>query len=194
MGAIDLAVEAPPIFTSVHGALMFAFNFTHGSLKKNALAQAQGGGGSGRGLGGLDGAAQAGMILAEIFTMLELRRRVLEAKFSPQSQPCSCKSACCKGARDTAAWREAIDWLTEYVLREGLTGTISHHRLRRALVVRKFADKPQSFITIADACGVHRVTASQYNKAVVEHLRVVERAAMNEIEGRLKTNGVIVGS
>lgn len=180
-----------PIFTSAHAALKFALNFTHGTLKNGVLAGLQGGGGDGRGLGGLDGAAQSGMILAELSCLETVRRRAIEARLSPQTSPCACRSPCCRGSREHRPWAEAIDWLTQYVLVEGLTGTISHHRLRRSLVVRHFVGPKESFLEIANTCGVHRTTASEYYKAVVERLRAEERAGNYEIEDRLKKAGIV---
>jgi hypothetical protein len=192
--AMEMSVVEPvaePIFTSAHAALKFAFNFSHGTLKKSFLATAQGGCIQGRGLAGLDGAAQAGMILAELNAVVTPERRNLIAgRFAPQTAPCSCRSACCCGFRENAVWGQAVDWLTEYVLIERLTGMISHLRLRRTIVMRYFGVK-KSFVAMADACGVHRTTASEYNKAVVERFKREERLGFYEIEGRLKERQIV---
>jgi hypothetical protein len=179
-----------PIFTSAHAALKFAFNFSHGTLKKNFLAAAMGGGGSGRGLGGLDGAAQAGMILCELEQLDAVRRRCITARMAPQTEPCSCKSPCCRGYREASEWAAAIEYLTQYVLTEGLTGTKSYHRLRRGVVLRHFGVKI-SLIDIAAACSVNRDTASDLNKRVVTRLRDEERIGLHEIDGRLKAAGIV---
>lgn len=182
--------EAEPVFRSAHAALVFALNFSHGTLKKSALAQASGGGGSGRGLGGLDGAAQSGMILAELQQLSALRRSVLIAKYASPSAPCACRSSCCRGWRENPQWSEAINYLTEYVLVAGLTGTVSHFRLRRSLVSRYFG-QGATFLTIASSCGVDRHTASGYNKRIVERFRDEQRHALYEIEGLLKQAGIV---
>lgn len=179
-----------PIFKSAHSALKFAMNFSHGTLKKSFLAQAQGGGGVGRGLSGLDGAAQAGMILSEVENLPSVQRCLLIGRLTVPTVPCSCKSQCCKGYRAAPDWDQAVEYLAEYVLIQGLTGTISHLRLRRALVLRYFGVR-EKFIDISKACGLHRDTASQYNKAVAEHLSPVEKHAFGEIEGRLKAWGIV---
>lgn len=178
------------IFSSAHAALKFALNFTHGTLKKPVLGQLQGGGGNGRGLAGLDGAAQSGMILAELSCLTPVRQRIIEARFAPQTAPCSCRSPCCRGSKDTREWGEAIAWLTEYVLIQGLTASISHYRLRRAVVVRYFGIH-ESFPAIAAACGVNKDTACDLNKRVTERFRAEERPAMHEIDGRLKKAGIV---
>lgn len=170
--------------------MKFAFNFSHGSLKKSFLALAAGGSSSGKGLGGLDGAAQAGMILLEVNQLAPARRRIIEARFLPQTKPCSCRSPCCRGTKDTAEWREAMEWLIEYVLVHGLTASISHYRLRRAVVRRYFGER-ESFPKIARANGVHTDTASDLNKRVAEHFKAEEHAALRELDARLKGAGIV---
>lgn len=178
---------ADPVFASAHAALKFALNFSHGTLKKGFMAQSPG---SGRGLAGLDGAAQAGMILAELGEMTELYGQVIVARFAVPVRRCICERACCRGIREAEAWGEAIDFVSEYALAAGLTGQISHFRLRRSLVKRYFGVK-ESFIDMAKACGVHRTTASEYNRAVFDHLKFVERRAFIEVEDRLRRGGVV---
>lgn len=182
--------QPDPVFASAHAALKFALNFSHGTLKKNFLAQAQGGGAPGRGLGGLDGAAQAGMILAELGNLSSVRRYIQVGRFAPPSTPCACRSQCCSGARETPAWTEAVDYLTEYALAAGLTGTISHYRLRRALVMRYLGVRG-SFVAMAAACHVNRDTASDNYRRFAEHFKTEERHGFYEIEGRLKAAGII---
>ena len=179
-----------PVFTSAHGALKFATNYVHGTLKKTFLALALGEGRIGRGLSGLDGAAQAGMICLELTNLSPLWRAILIARFTVPTIPCPCHAPCCRGSRENPDWALAVDYLTEYVLVAGLTGTISHHRLRRSLVKRYFGVR-ESFVDIADMCGVHRTTASEYNKDVVECFREIERLAFIAIEGRLKQAGIV---
>jgi hypothetical protein len=187
--------DAVALFSSAHAALMFAFNFTHGTLKRPSISvlATKGGGGGGKGLAGLDGAAQSGMIQAEVGFLSAVRQQILGARFRPQSAPCACKSACCRGMRDDGEWGMAIAWLTEWVLAQGLTATISHHRLRRAVVMRYFG-RHESLIAIAEACHVNRDTASELNKRVVERFRSEERGGMHEIEARLKKAGIVISS
>ena len=101
-----------PLFRSAHAALMFALNFRHGSIKMSGLARAMGGGRTGRGLGGLDGAAQAGMIRAEVERLTPVRRSLLVGRHAPQQVPCQCRQACCRGWVEGEDWREAVNWLT----------------------------------------------------------------------------------
>jgi hypothetical protein len=178
------------LFASAHGALKFAMNYVHGTLKKGFLATAAGVSSGGRGLGGLDGAAQAGMIQAHVLNLAPHRRALIYGRFMAPSSPCECKSQCCRGYRESPDWKLSVEQLTEYVLKQGLTGTISHYRLRRSLIVRYFGVRA-SFVEIADQCGVHRTTASQYNKAMVEHLKAEEHQAFQQIEEILRDAGIV---
>ncbi len=179
-----------PLFKSARGALLFAFNFTHGTVKKAALVTLMGGGSTGRGLGGLDGAAQAGMIKAEVHQLGQVRRRIIECRFAPPSQPCPCRRPCCSGEVVNLEWAESMSWLTEHILRQALTGTVSNYRLRRAILCRYFGQE-LSMTTVASQCGVKRDTASEHNKRVVTYLNEEERQANFEIEAKLYQAGVI---
>jgi len=182
-----------PVFRSTHAALMFALNFTHGTLKRSTLAAMMSSAGNGRGLGGLDGAAQAGMIRAELEKLAKLRRTILVARYVVATIPCDCGRSCCSKIRENAEWSEAVNCLSEYVLHEGLTGSVSHYRLRRALVMRYFGQR-QFLVSIAEQCGVNRDTASAYNQKITERFRQEERLANYEIEGLLKAIGVMGGA
>lgn len=182
--------EDDPLFKTHTGALLFALNYSHGGMKAPSLTVLMGGSRKGRGLGGLDGAAQAGMIQLELKQLSELRRALLVGRYAVPSSPCACRAPCCRGYRDNADWSAAIEWLTQYVLVQGLTGTLSHYRLRRTLVTRHFGTG-ESYMQIAAQCGVHRTTASEYYRKIHEHLKKEERLARFEIEGILKQVGVV---
>jgi len=85
--------EAAPLFGSAHQALLFAYTYSPHQYGNAAAAErsiAMFGRSryevlhrsSGRGLFGLDGAAQAGMIKAQVQTMPRLMQKVIEARFA----------------------------------------------------------------------------------------------------------------
>lgn len=176
--AVDAGVAPPPslahkddaLFKSVNHALAFAMNFTHGTIKRSGVVKMMGGGGTGRGLAGLDGAAQAGMIKQALEALPSVYAHVLIARFAPQSEPCTCKRWCCRGWRETQEWHGSIDWLTEHIFEIGLTGNIAHIKFRRSVVARYFGSKI-SFLEIARECGVDRDTASALNAKIVDYFR-----------------------
>lgn len=179
-----------PLFRTDGGALMFALNYTHGTCKKPGLTTLMGGGGGGRGLGGLDGAAQAGMLRSELDWLRAHRKAILIARFAVPQLPCLCDRPCCRGYRENPEWVQAIGDLTEHVLMVGVAGTISHFRLRRAMVQRYFGARV-SFVEMATLCKVSRNTASAQHAEVVKYLKNEERRARWEYEGILKVEGIV---
>lgn len=190
MNDLPITHEQPP-FRSVRGALAFAFNFSHGSMKKPFIASLAGASRPGRGLSGLDGAGQAGLIRAAVHELAPAaREQVLIGRFAPKKSPCACKRQCCAGYILNAEWAQSVEWLTEHILRAALAGTVSNYRLRRALIVRYFGEEI-SISTVANECHVKRDTAAEHNKRVVTHLEEHERMAEIELKGRLEASGVI---
>ena len=177
-----------PLFRNAHEALKFACNFTHGQLKPSVMALLS----SktyrrGKGLGGNDGAAQAGMIKQEIEGLGSPGRALMLARFTNPSVSCSCGVICCSGEKPNKAWVSAISDATDYAVRA--LGGISNHRLRRALVERYFGRKA-TFGVIAERMGVNRDTASDQNNKIVALLGREEEKAMNRISTELKALNV----
>jgi len=186
----DLEIPEDTLFRTARGALLFATNYSHGQTKKPFLAKMVGGGKPGRGLGGLDGAGQAGMILAAMSRLPKEQQALLIARFTTPTTPCSCRSPCCRGFRYEPDWEDAVAFLVEHIGIRGLTGTVSHYRLRRALVLR-YLGQGESFVEVAKQCHVNRDTASARYKKVKEYLGDQEKRAYWELEGHLKDGGVI---
>ena len=183
--------EQEPIFTKgVHEALRFAFNFQHGNVKEPPVSILQGDSKTGRGLGGIDGAAQAGMILAEVGQMAEERQAILAGRFTDQAIPCPCERPCCVGYTDNPKWAAAVEVLVDYILTNSGGSRISHYHLRRASVLRYFGVR-RSFREVAAQCKVKPDTASAHHNLAVQCLSGLEKIARYEIEDRLRKAGVI---
>lgn len=180
----------PAPFRTVRGALAFAFNFTHGTVKKPFIASLTGSSRPGRGLSGLDGAAQAGLIKSAVSQLAPVRAHLIVGRYTPKKLPCPCKRQCCAGYLLNREWAQSVEWLTEYVLTAALAGTVSHFRLRRAIIVRYLGDEI-SIARIAGDCHVKRDTAAEHNKRVVLRLEEEERRAEVELKGKLEAAGVI---
>lgn len=180
-----------PLFVTTRGALWFAHNFTHGSLKKSAMAaMIPDGEPAGKGLGGLDGAAQAGMILAEVSTLSPLGQNLTMARYAPRKALCKCGSHCCTGFKPNRQWSEAIDWLANHVHAAVQVGVFSHYHLRRALVMRYFGEE-SNFRDIAAKCGVNKDTASHYNQKISAYLSAQEAKIEQQADELLRTVGVV---
>lgn len=181
-----------PIFRTVNGALAFAFNFKHGQYKPSAMAQMMASrGSSGRGLGGLDGAAQAGLIRAGVDALEpRIRGHILAARFSVRALPCPCKRPCCSGWKSNEEWLVAISEISNTVRQAALAGTVVNFTLRHAIVRRYFGVR-QSLADAARASGVERHTASAHANKVISYLREEERHARYAIEAVLKESNVV---
>ena len=80
-----VAVEGDYLFESLHGALTFAFRYSGQQYSPSVLAQMmKGPSRSGKGLSGLDGAAQAGLIRGLIGKLPKNELSMITAKFSAE--------------------------------------------------------------------------------------------------------------
>lgn len=205
MGQSATAEMLEPLFESAHGALVFAFNFSGQCYDRpmmNRLASPAIG--SGKGLVGLDGAAQAGMIRAEVKTLGKLAESILIARIAPRMTPCSCRSSCCSGHKPNKEWTDAIAILADHVRTTALAGCVSNGLLRREYVVRHFTRKDEriSLEALAEKHEIHRDTASAHASKVALLLGGsqakkgkpavpgLEGVAMAAIEDRLREIGM----
>lgn len=197
---IEMTVcDQEALFDSAHAALVFAFNFAGQHYDTPPLARLAAGLNreltptSNKGLGGLDGAAQAGMIRAEINTLGNLAENVLTARFAPSYHPCACRSACCGGKKTNPEWINSIAWLSNHMRSTALFGTSADYRIRRTCVLRHFQvkEKRQSLEQMADACGINRQTAGSYMSKVAKFLKVIESSAYSAISDKLQEINVV---
>ncbi len=206
MGQSATAEVFAPLFESAHGALVFAFNFSGQCYDRpmmNRLASPAVG--SGKGLVGLDGAAQAGMIRAEVQTLGKLAEAIIIARIAPRSVPCHCRSACCAGHKPNKEWTDAISILADHVRTTALAGCTSNGMLRREYVVRHFTRKDDriSLEALAEKHDIARNTVSAHAAKVALLLGGaqpkkdkpgvpgLESAAMDAIEDRLRDIGMV---
>lgn len=170
------ALAAPagePLFSSAHAALTFAFNHTAQVYDRPLLARlASKPGGPGKGLGGTDGAGQAGMILAKLDQLTELHQLIILARFLPQT---ACCSRCGSDAWD-ADWLAVIRKISDAAMLHGvLSGHIIHRAVRDALVMRYFANKVNRkrilLGTIAAKAGISDRTVTDQNSKIVLWLK-----------------------
>lgn len=206
--ATATAEALEPLFESAHGALVFAFNFSGQCYDRpmmNRLATPSFGGG--KGLVGLDGAAQSGMIRAEVQSLGRLAEAILIARIAPRTTPCSCRSSCCSGHKPNKEWTDAIAYLSDYVRTTALAGCTVNGMLRREYVVRYFSRKDErvSLELLAEKHDIARNTVSAHNAKVAtwlggvpakkgkEGMPGMETAAMDAIEDRLRDIGMVGG-
>ncbi|WP_439893219.1 hypothetical protein ACS7SF_25345 (plasmid) [Ralstonia sp. 25C] len=117
-----------PIFESTENARRYAFSFSTQQYGKSAMARLYAPPGSGRGLGGLDGAGQAGMIRASVEKLSPAQQRVLAVRFAPAELSFACGHACCSGHAPNREWAAALEWLADHTALL-FSGCLSNRRL-----------------------------------------------------------------
>lgn len=158
-----------PMFKSAHEALTFALHYSMQQYDRplmNRLASgeltagmARGGG---KGLSGLDGAGQAGMIRAELAQLDPIHQAVLVASIAPADIPCHCRVSCCSGRKVNPEWQEAMSVLTTAAAAGALSGCVSNGRLRSALIQRLFGAKV-TLAALAEQFNVDENTAGAHH-------------------------------
>ncbi|MGO4304209.1 DNA-binding protein [Cupriavidus sp. RAF12] len=171
-------IETEILFTSADSALRFAFSYSTQQYSPTPMARAMRGGnvGTGKGLVGVDGAGQAGMVRCELKDFSDLHLALLVAQFAPSELPCDCTRACCSGNRPNVEWADAISYLTDHTTHL-FAGALSHYRLRRTLIERHFGahrdthGKKLTLERLAEQCEIHRQTVSTHHQKLMTYLR-----------------------
>lgn len=191
------------VFRSAYEALQFAFNVSAQAYDRplmNRMADKMKGG---DGLHGLDAAAQAGMIRAQVKALGKVSEAILTARFAPDSQPCTCGSPCCSKNRINIEWREAIGAVADHMRLTALRDCSTDSVLRSIYVTRYFTpkDKRVSMLKISKEKRIQESTAqSHYNRVAASlggsksnkiHVDGLEQSAMNRLEAKLKEIGVV---
>lgn len=118
-----------PLFRSTHDALVFAFQYAGQQSPRTPMTSLfkTPGLGTGKGLSGLDGAAQAGMILAEVCRLPDDQHNVIVARYDRMTHECKC----CGSEVNSEDREAAIDALSHCSELDGV------HRKVRILIVKK---------------------------------------------------------
>lgn len=177
---------AEALFENTHNALVFAFHFSAEQYAETLLSRLiRRGCGSGKGLVGLDGAGQAGMVLAEIGRLGDLEQAVIAARFAPKFEECPC----CGGEKPTKVWRDAIEKLTAWAVPAG----VSNMRARRELVSKFFGVRGIEFKALAERYGMNRKTVAEQYQNVAKRLKDLDSRAQCALDDALKSGGMVVG-
>lgn len=194
------------LFNTAHGAIVFALNFSGQSYDRpimNRMADEPRP--AGKGLSGLDGAAQAGFIRAELKALGRLAESILIARIAPRTTPCTCRASCCSGHKPNKDWTDAIAFLADHVRTTVYAGCVVNGLMRREYLVRYFTKKEDrvSLEALAEKYEIDRHTVSAHNSKVAAWLGGVparkdkpamlgmEQAALNAAEDRLREIGMV---
>ena len=163
------------LFESAHGALLFAFHYFSQSGARSQMASLyKPSGKSGKGLVGVDGAAQAGFIRREVGELPPYERALIIARFSVEPK------------ENISAKLQIIEPAMS------MLGTGLHHRrLVDALVQRHFGRKDVMLVSWAEKLGTHPSTVTRKWQQIHKGLINAEIRAMEMIEARLQEKGMI---
>ena len=174
------------LFKSSHAALIFAFNYAGQQSPKTPLTTLLRISGNlrrnGKGLGGLDGAAQAGMILRALNSLAAVQRQVLIVRYGDFRHTC----LCCGQPAPSADWREAVDSLSHCNELEGIPRIVRHAAIERAICRRQWDSK-----RLSQEYGLSDRTLRDQVKRLKERLSRIENAGLTELDGWLRDGGVV---
>lgn len=183
---MSAVIEAGPLFASTFEALIFAFNYADQQYARSPMAQLYRTPGSGRGLVGVDGAGEAGMIMAEVMRLDPLERDALCVRFTRVRSECHC----CGNETDKPQVREALGRLEQYAANS--TANTSSLSLIRALVRDHYGLSPIGTARLAaEQHQVHRNTVTNHSGNVKRALRMLERRAERKIDRLLTLSGKV---
>lgn len=186
------AIKHDGIFRSAHEAVVFALNYSGQQYAMSPFARLMQDGalGSGRGLAGLDGAGQAGMVIAELAKLDYYLAVALIARCATRQIKCDCHSACCSGWRINELWRQAISIMTDHAM-TALAGELSSRVVRQASVQKHFGQKV-TIQEIADDAGIHRETAGKQHAQIVAAMKALESRAWQSFSEALEAAGMLM--
>ena len=138
------------LFRSTHDALRFAYRFNGDNTVSARLGNTPSG--NGRGLGGLDGAAQAGMIQSEVRRLGETVEAVAVAQFAIPYTP---------------AWKKAV----ARILMHMVSSSPRFKAIELAMYLSVyFGQGSVKQETMAQRLGIHRNTVSKRYREVLRYL------------------------
>lgn len=178
-------MQNEPLFNSAHAALLFAFNYAGQQSPRTPMAGLIKGGrlGTGKGLHGLDGAAQAGIILAQFNKLPQPHQQILRIRFGKNEQHCPH----CHTMGPCQEWVEAVDALSRCPDLDGV------HRPARHLMVEKAVCgiKGTSIATIAANYQLVERTLHKQMQTFRRRMEKLENEAMNTADNILRDMGIV---
>lgn len=176
-------VHEQALFRCTHDALVFAFNYQGQQSPGSAMLKAMvGPTGTGKGLSGVDGAAQAGFILAAIERLGRESRDVITARFGNLQHECPC----CGQPTAGENWRFAINNLSLCPEVRDLPRPVRLAVVQRAMNLRKC-----EVGELARGHGMNERTLYQKIKTLREKLFKIERKALLQLDSFFIATGVI---
>ena len=168
------------LFRNSQEALIFAFNFSSAQYGISEMARLAGPmASSGKGLVGVDGAGQAGMIMKKVDDLDRYHRACIIARYSQRFEECRC---CRNASMPLQQYRESISTLADWSV-QFITGLSL--RQMREVIIRSFYEQGVSFKTEADKLNVPKSTAYDQRSMIIAGLKKIDSTAQAEIFAKL---------
>jgi hypothetical protein len=162
-------IEPEPLFDSAYAALAFAYRYSTQQYQPTPMARLMRGSiGSGKGLHGLDGAAQAGIIRAEVEKIREFERSAIVARFAVNDR------------EGLSAKIRLIQPATASL------GTGVHSRRLVDALVQRYYGKRVHLKDLSEMVGIHPNTMTDRWRCIRRVLTEIEHRGMDMVEARLQ--------
>lgn len=180
------------IFASAEEAITFACNYSSQQYALSPMAKIlqRGAYGSGRGLVGLDGAGQAGMVFAELERFDYWQLLALVAGKVIRSQRCECGHACCRGWKMTDLFHEAVLQLADHVAR--VLPVVPPVKEFRVAVIMKYYGEKVHPEDVAEKLGIPEYAAERHTTAIRKCIRELQKDGLTALSERLDEIGMLV--
>lgn len=166
------------LFKTPADALLFGLRFSSqqyaASPMSRMMRQGVSAAGADKGMVGLDGAGQAGLVLARIEKLAPLERACIVARYSTRTESC----CSCGNDRPTDEYKQAIvtlaDWAQQFI------ASASARRMRYA-IVQEYFERRRNLSKQAESMGVPKQTASNQKNKIWPHLSDLDKRAQEII-------------
>jgi hypothetical protein len=195
IGGSNVNARHDGIFKSAQEAIMFACNYSSQQYAMSAMGKIlqRGAQGSGRGLVGLDGAGQAGMVFAELERIDYWQLAVLVTGRLSRRERCDCKRSCCRGWKENPVFEEAVSQLADHIARAHPV-MLPVRSFRVAVIKKHFGEKDSDPMAVAQDEGMSKRTAERYVGLIREFIRNLEKDGITQLADRLDSIGMLVSA
>lgn len=173
-------------FGTVNAALYFAYrqhreNYQASQMNRMAWGPTT----EGKGFGGLDGAAVAGMIQRQVRGLGDEAEAIIRARHVQRERVCT---QCRNGTELTKEFEDAVHDVMEWT--NGVVSGISNYKFREGVVLRHFGAKVH-LGNLRDKCQIAERTAGDHIQKIKSFLQKKEGAAMHAISANLREAGIV---
>ncbi len=187
------------LFSSSFDALAFAYRFDGTNVKTVRIGEIPAAG-TGKGLSGLDGAAEAGNIKRIVDKQAAWIGCIIRARFMLPRVPCECRRPCCKGWMVSDNWRAAVREIAQYSEMKDRCFSGSGDVIYRTEIVARYFQRAEDKEALADIAARARVsdrTARTHYNLVHAMLHGtsasvgIEQLAMEYVDRSLMDAGIV---